>query len=381
MKQQKEKKSWKKRLANIVPLLVGVALGFLLLHLMEKADQNSNSTYGSRSAFLGIIGMFIAFIFHVVTHEAGHLIFGLLSGYRFVSFRIGSLTLVRAKKQWKLKRFNIPGTGGQCLMRPPAIDEQGNFPARLYNLGGILVNLVFSILFTALAIVVDNPDVKVIMVASAGMGYIMFLSNGIPLKVGGIANDGQNVLSMDKDPVGKRCFYIQLELNARLSEGERMRDLPYELVKIEEDSELKNPLVASGKLFEYYWYVDQLQFEKAEQVLNAFEPVWNQIIPLIRNMIAVERIYLEIIHKNRQEVVEELLTREVRTYIKNAKYDVHANRIKYGLALREDRESKDTKSAKEQFLKNVQNNPVEGEALMSLELVTYMEHQLAKENS
>lgn len=378
---QKKKKSLKQKLIGFAPYLAGIILGVVLAIVMEQSGQNHSTKEGSTNPLLGIVAMALSIPFHLVTHEAGHLIFGLLSGYRFVSFRIGSLTLVRTKRQWKLKRFHIPGTGGQCLMAPPALDEQGDFPAKLYNLGGILVNLAFSVLFTVLAILVDNSDAKTILTAFAGMGYVMFLSNGIPLKVGGISNDGGNVLSMDKNPEGKRCLYLQLEVNARLSEGERMRDLPYELVKVEENAELKNTLIASGKLFEYYWYADQLQFEQGAHVLSEFEPVWNQIIPLVRNMIAVERIYLEIIHKNRQEIIEELLTNEVRTYLKNAKYDVHANRVKYGLALRKDSTSKETKKAKEHLLKIVRTNPVEGEALMSLELATYMEQQLAKENS
>lgn len=298
-----------------------------------------------------------------------------------MSFRIGSFTLVRAKNQWKIRRFHIPGTGGQCLMAPPAMDEEGNYSIILYNLGGILVNLVFSLLFTVLAIVVDAPDAKSILIVAAGTGYVSFFSNGIPMKVGGIANDGYNVLSIDKDPIGKRCFHMQLEVNARLSEGERMKDLPYELVKVEENSELKNPLIAAGKLFEYFWYADQFQFDEGKDVLKAFEPVWDELIPLLRNMIAVEQIYLEIIHKNRQEMIDELMTKEVNTYLKNVKYDVHASRVQYGLALRKDSTSKQTKKAKEHFLKVIKNNPVEGEAFMSLMLADYMEEQLAKEYS
>ena len=381
MKKQKEKKSCKKKLGYLAPILFGIVLGVLLAEIMDQAGPNSSTEMGTTSVFLVFISLAVTILFHIVTHEAGHLIFGLLSGYSFVSFRIGSFTLVRAKNQWKIRRFHIPGTGGQCLMSPPAMDEEGNYPTKLYNLGGILVNLVFSLLFTVLAIVVDAPDAKSMFIGAAGMGYIMFLSNGIPMKAGGIANDGYNVLSIDKDPVGKRCFHMQLEVNARLSEGERMKELPLELVEVEENSELKNPLIAAGKLFEYYWYADQLRFEEGECVLKAFEPVWEQMIPLLRNMIAVERIYLEIIHKNRQEIIDELMTKEVKAYLKNGKYDVHASRVQYGLALRKDSTSKKTKKAKEHCLKVVKSNPVEGEAIMSLELASYMEQQLAKEYS
>ena len=42
-----------------------------------------------------IVCTLIAFILQIVLHEGGHLLFGLLSGYRFVSFRIFNWTLIR----------------------------------------------------------------------------------------------------------------------------------------------------------------------------------------------------------------------------------------------------------------------------------------------
>lgn len=58
----------------------------------------------------------------IIIHEAGHLVFGLLSGYEFVSFRIGSITLAKYDNKYCFKRFHIAGTGGQCLMMPMVED-------------------------------------------------------------------------------------------------------------------------------------------------------------------------------------------------------------------------------------------------------------------
>ena len=65
-----------------------------------------------------IVCTLVAFILQIVLHEGGHLLFGLLSGYRFVSFRIFNWTLIRQEGKFRLKRFGIAGTGGQCLMLP-----------------------------------------------------------------------------------------------------------------------------------------------------------------------------------------------------------------------------------------------------------------------
>lgn len=56
--------------------------------------------------------LYAAFFLQIIIHEAGHLIFGLLSGYRFCSFRIGSLMWIKKEGKLQLKRYSIAGTAG-----------------------------------------------------------------------------------------------------------------------------------------------------------------------------------------------------------------------------------------------------------------------------
>ena len=88
--------------------------------------------------FLAII--YLAVFLQVIIHELGHLACGLLTHYRFSSFRAGWFALIRDKGKFKLKLFKMPGTMGQCLMVPPDM-ENGQFPFVLYNLGGVLLTL------------------------------------------------------------------------------------------------------------------------------------------------------------------------------------------------------------------------------------------------
>ena len=92
-----------------------------------------------------LLAMIIIFFLHITVHEAGHLGCGLLTGYRFCSYRIGSLMLIKTNGQFKLKQYALPGTGGQCLMAPPDMAD-GKMPYMLYHLGGCLFNLLFSLL-------------------------------------------------------------------------------------------------------------------------------------------------------------------------------------------------------------------------------------------
>ena len=69
---------------------------------------------------------------------------GLATGYRFVSFRIGSWMLQREHGKLRVRKFTLAGTGGQCLLAPPLTD--GKMPCVLYNLGGPLANLITALL-------------------------------------------------------------------------------------------------------------------------------------------------------------------------------------------------------------------------------------------
>ena len=87
-----------------------------------------------------------AYFIQMVIHEAGHLVFGLFTGYKFLSFRIGSLMLIKDGEKFSFRRFSIAGTGGQCLMAPPDMTD-GRFPFVLYNLGGVIMNLIATAAF------------------------------------------------------------------------------------------------------------------------------------------------------------------------------------------------------------------------------------------
>ena len=113
----------------------------LLLRFM--LSEKGGSGWGGIAVM--VLSVFISFFLHIILHEGGHLVCGLLSGYRFVSYRAGSIIWVKQGKQIVRKKFSIPGTGGQCLLDPPEPEEDGSFPSLLYNLGGGLSNLLFCL--------------------------------------------------------------------------------------------------------------------------------------------------------------------------------------------------------------------------------------------
>ena len=104
---------------------------------------------------LAILILLFSIFLQVLLHEGGHLVCGLATGYRFVSFRIFNLTFIRKDGKLCIKRFSLAGTGGQCLLTPPERPLE-DIPTTLYNLGGVLANLLTAILAFLPLLTVDG---------------------------------------------------------------------------------------------------------------------------------------------------------------------------------------------------------------------------------
>ena len=116
---------WRKLAVLIPAALLGAAGGYFFMWALDP--------YGMTVLLPSLACLVLSFWLQAILHEGGHLVCGLLSGYRFLSFRVGSFTLLRQNGRLVLRRFYLPGTGGQCLLEPPDGDE---VPFRLYNLWG-----------------------------------------------------------------------------------------------------------------------------------------------------------------------------------------------------------------------------------------------------
>ena len=86
----------KKALSILISLAIGAALGIALSSLINSISSNeSNTTSKIVEMVLLLVALFLGAYLQIILHEAGHLVCGLLTGYRFVSFRVGSLTLIK----------------------------------------------------------------------------------------------------------------------------------------------------------------------------------------------------------------------------------------------------------------------------------------------
>ena len=91
----KNKKS-KNVIMMLAGLLLGAVLGFLVMHKLNIAHSADKSDKILRIAVM-LISLGVSSFGSIIIHESGHLVMGLLTGYKFVSFRVGSFLYLSSK--------------------------------------------------------------------------------------------------------------------------------------------------------------------------------------------------------------------------------------------------------------------------------------------
>ena len=215
-----------------------------------------------------LVAVLIAFILNVVLHEGGHLVAGLLTGYRFVSFRFLNWTIIRRNGRLQWGNYELAGTGGQCLMAPPdrPVDQ---IDTRWYNAGGVLANLLIVVISALLLWAFDLPawldELLVIMII---LGLLIGVGNGIPLKMGGVATDGLNLLQLEKDIPGKQCFCNILEFNALSQEGVPYDEMPEHIFALPQPIDWVNSMHVGAALLAATRMAAVHQWEEAYRLLT-----------------------------------------------------------------------------------------------------------------
>ena len=335
MAKEKKKQTAKGHLISICFYTVlGVILGLAMISFVEwQLPEGIGSSEKAYRICVTLVFLYLSFFIHIVLHETGHLIFGLMSGYQFSSFRIGTHMLMKENGKLVHRKIKIAGTGGQCLMIPPEMVD-GKFPVVLYNLGGSIVNLVVAALLIPVFMAIDKSSVFALLVfLFIAMGAITGLSNGIPMRTKTVDNDGYNAISLGKSREAMRAFWIQMKTNEQLTKGIRTKDMPEEWFEVPSDDAMKNPMVATIGVYAASRMMDQHRFEEAGKLINHLIEIETGMVALHRNLLICDQIYLELIGQNRSDRLEALYTKELKKFMKAMKTFPSVIRLEYAYRL------------------------------------------------
>lgn len=351
------------QLAAVVFLLAITMAGTLIL--FKYGDR----ALGEDHLLFTVLISFAALYAQVIIHEAGHLVFGLLTGYKFVSFRILSFIWIRKNGKIRFRRFSLAGTGGQCLLDPPDLVD-GKIPVALYNLGGSLANVLTGLLCLGMCVAFAKiPYLSVAMLALGVYGMIFALSNGIPLHTGAVDNDGYNALSLGRSPDSLRALWIQLKINEQNSNDVRLKDMPEDWFALPGDREMKNNLIAAVGVFACNRLMDEHRFEEVDDLMAHLLEIDSGMAGVYRGLLICDRIYAELIGENRRDVIDGLLTKKQISFLKSMKNHPSVLRTQYAYALLYAGNSVGAGLFKTQFEKRAKSYPYPAEIQSERELI------------
>lgn len=309
----------------IVWLLIGGLIGFLIGGLIVVAfTETTWQSYMQKyytidlseciCVFLVAVGsMILSFLILVPIHELGHLVCGLLSGYKFVSFRIFNYTILKEDGKFRIKKFAVAGTGGQCLLTPPDLPLD-KIPTGWYNFGGVMANIIVLLIALPFFLLPLNPFVAEALGVFVAVDAIMILLNGIPMMVGGVGNDGYNMKLLKKNMRSKQGIVNQLRANAMIQNGVRPKDMPDEFFENPKDIDYRNALEVSIPLMYSSRPVDEMKYDEALECIESLYSHKDEIMPLYVKEIACELAFLYL-RTGQPDKVESLLDKDLRKYI------------------------------------------------------------------
>ena len=365
----------------LVGFAVGIAAGLMIAAILiacftdttfaEFITKLKSTDFSEMmlAAGVGVLAFLVSQMFLIILHESGHLVCGLLSEYKFVSFRIFNLTFIKIDSRLRIRRYSIAGTGGQCLLTPPDLPLE-KIPTGWYNFGGVLFNIVALLAVVPLFFAKLNPFLSECVVIFALTDAMLILLNGIPMKVSGAGNDAYNMLLLRKNPLAKRGFVIALRSNALLQQGVRPKDMPQdwfavpETINYHDQLEVSIPMMAAGCL------TDELRYADARTAYENLNNHKDEIIGLYVKEIACELVFLRLICGDidgAKELLDENLKRYIKTY---RKVMSSKERIQCAIALKLDGNREEATAIYDEVKKRRQNYLLQGEVDSDLAIMS-----------
>jgi hypothetical protein len=380
-------------LKMLLGMLAGAAVGYggvmLIMWLVDGGmpsvkSQSEGVDYGLMAMSIGftLLWLFVTVFIHLVLHEAGHLVMGLLTGFRFLSFRVFKFTLVKTDEGLRWKRFHIQGTGGQCILELPEDQDVKKAPWFWYNAGGVLMNLLLAglslMVLRSCELGMAAFSFFVMMVL---VGILVALLNGLPMIVGGVSNDGYNLWTLWRHPEDRRFFVRSLQAVGQLSRGRRMSEMPSDWFEDIPVNEQSHYLEISNRILFMSLLEDQQRYEEARRVAEELMALGKKLAQLYKLEVGGERVMLELLTTQRHDVVDELWDKQLARYTEaNSKYSPTKCAVLYAYELLHKHDAEKADTYNQQFETHQHDYTMPGEARTTTMLIESIREKSTENN-
>ena len=97
-----------KKLLAVLPMVaMGFGCGLLVGQYAQRAEESGVPGGMPGAIIILFAGLIIGLYLQIAVHEGGHLVFGLLTGYRFCSYRLGSLMVLKEEDRLGLGLMGV----------------------------------------------------------------------------------------------------------------------------------------------------------------------------------------------------------------------------------------------------------------------------------
>lgn len=235
-----------------------------------------------------IIGVMLTLLSSLL-HEIGHLIFGLISGYEFYSIRFLIFVITKNKTKYNLNISKVPGTLGQCMMKPP---KDKPLPFFWYNFGGVIFQSIFSIFLLYISFFVSYFDLRVSLIATFFLNAVLIVINLIPFKT--IGNDGSNFLQVLKNDKSREAMFQYLDINSLTYNGCSLVNINLEFLRMTVIEFEDRVQMMSG----YFLYLQNMFRYELREALLIIDSIENKLLEYSNREIKIanlEKYLIEIL--------------------------------------------------------------------------------------
>lgn len=264
-------------------------------------------------------------------------------------------------------------------MSPPEI-ENGQIPYKLYNLGGVIFNLITSGICLALFLFFFNSRwLSPYLLIAASIGLSFAFLNGFPMRLT-VCNDGNGLITLNKSTEAVRCFFIQLKVSSQITSGLRLKDMPAEWFKVPSDNELKSSICATIGVLSCDRAIDQLNFQLAYEIAKRMTETDTAVSEIERYFLTSELIFCELVGKNRSDVLNGYRNQDFKIFLNRMKNFPSLIRMQYTYELMANQDAVTAKAILMQFEKIAKSFPYKGEITKERELIEYAKNCYRKKN-
>lgn len=359
-----------------VGIIIGFGVGFVIGKIIKPAlHADMSAADVALTIFMALVFFVLSFIIHIVVHEAGHMIAAMARGWKFLSFMIMGIVLNRRNGRLRLSRFSMTGAAGQCLMLPP---ENGDTPfgIALYNAGGVLANLLITVIASVILFMPStyhSLTATVFLLCVIIVGLYLIIMNGIPHKLAGLPNDGLNMLSLRNDKFATMVFLRSMRLIGYLMQDDTSRLEAMTYMCDDRDINFSNPIHVMALSSDLSLAMLRMDFGKANAIMQRAEPHISRMITIYRNELTLERIYLTLIRPHYPEDINRLLDKSISKYLQvQSIFRPSALRVQYALAAIHEADSSKAEKIYERFQRVSRKYYLQGEIKYEQQLVDFV---------